>query len=140
MSAGFEAARETRHQDRRDICDSTNLACRTNAFNPDPNGSPVGGAIINYLPIDTKATDYAAYVSDQVKITKYFELLASLRYDRFATDYSDPNQVLVINRNLRAHRQSVQLSLRRGHPPDREVHHLRRLRQLPQPVGRARAR
>ena len=100
MSAGLEAAYETRHQDRRDLCDSTNNACRTNAFNPDPNGSPVGGAIINYLPIDTKATDYAAYVSDQVKITKYFELLASLRYDRFATDYSDPNQVLVINRNL----------------------------------------
>ena len=100
MSAGLEAAYETRHQDRRDLCDSTNNACRTYAFNPDPNGSPVGGAIINYLPIDTKATDYAAYVSDQVKITKYFELLASLRYDRFATDYSDPNQVLVINRNL----------------------------------------
>ena len=100
MSAGLEAAYETRHQDRRDLCDSTNNACRTFAFNPDPNGSPVGGAIINYLPIDTKATDYAAYVSDQVKITKYFELLASLRYDRFATDYSDPNQVLVINRNL----------------------------------------
>ena len=100
MSAGLEAARETRHQDRRDLCDSTNVACRTNAFNPDPNGSPVGGAIINFLPIETKAVDYAAYVSDQVKITKYFELLASLRYDYFSTTYSDPNQALVINRNL----------------------------------------
>jgi catecholate siderophore receptor len=100
MSAGLEAARETRHQDRRDLCDSTNVACRTNAFNPDPNGSPVGGTIINFLPIETKAVDYAAYVSDQVKITKYFELLASLRYDYFSTTYSDPNQALVINRNL----------------------------------------
>ena len=100
MSAGLEAARETRHQDRRDLCDSTNVACRTNAFNPDPNGSPVGGAIINFLPIETKAVDYAAYVSDQVKITKYFELLASLRYDYFSTNYQDPNQALVINRNL----------------------------------------
>jgi catecholate siderophore receptor len=100
MSAGLEAAYETRHQDRRDLCDSTNNICRTNAFNPDPNSSPVGGAIINYLPIETKATDYAAYVSDQVKITKYFELLASLRYDLFGTDYSDPNQALVVNRNL----------------------------------------
>src|SRR5512139_803305 len=100
MSAGLEAARETRHQDRRDLCDSTNNACRTNVFNPDPNGSPVGGAIINFLPIETKAVDYAAYVSDQVKITKYFELLASLRYDYFSTTYSDPNQALVINRNL----------------------------------------
>src|SRR5262249_45763 len=56
--------------------------------------------IVNFLPIDTKATDYAAYVSDQVKITKYFELLASLRYDIFSTTYSDPNQALVINQNL----------------------------------------
>lgn len=100
MSAGLEAARETRHQDRRDLCDSTNNACRTNAFNPDPNGSPVGGAIINYLPIETTAVDYAAYVSDQVKITKYFELLASLRYDYFNTDYTDPNQALPMNRAL----------------------------------------
>jgi len=100
MSAGLEAAYETRHQDRRDLCDSTNNACRTNTYNPNPNGSPVGGAIVNFLPIDTKATDYAAYVSDQVKITKYFELLASLRYDIFSTTYSDPNQALVINQNL----------------------------------------
>jgi catecholate siderophore receptor len=100
MAAGLEAAYETRHQDRRDLCDSTNNLCRTNAFSPDPNGSPTGGPIINYLPIETRATDYAAYVSDQVKITKYFELLASLRYDLFGTDYTDPNQVLVVNRNL----------------------------------------
>jgi catecholate siderophore receptor len=100
MSAGLEAAYETRHQDRRDLCDSTNTACRTFAYNPNPNGSPIGGPTINYLPIETKATDYAAYVSDQVKITKYFELLASLRYDLFSTTYSDPNQALVINRNL----------------------------------------
>src|SRR5215813_12946165 len=100
MLAGLEAGYEKRHQDRRDLCDSTNNACRTNTYNPNPNGSPVGGAIVNFLPIDTKATDYAAYVSDQVKITKYFELLASLRYDIFSTTYSDPNQALVINQNL----------------------------------------
>ena len=130
MSAGLEAARETRHQDRRDLCDSTNLACRTNAYNPDPNSSPIGGAIINYLPIETKAVDYAAYVSDQVKITKYFELLASLRYDYFSTDLQRSEPGAGDQPQSRAHRQSVQLSLRRGRPPDREVHHLRRLRQL----------
>jgi catecholate siderophore receptor len=100
MSAGLEAAYETRHQDRRDICDSTNLACRTSAYYPNPFSSPTGGPIVNFLPIETRATDYAAYVSDQVKITKYFELLASLRYDLFGADYSDPNQALVVNRNL----------------------------------------
>jgi catecholate siderophore receptor len=100
VSAGLEAAYETRHQDRRDLCDSTNNICRTSAYYPNPNSSPVGGPIVNFLPIDTKATDYAAYVSDQAKITKYFELLGSLRYDLFSTDYTDPNQALVINRNL----------------------------------------
>ena len=69
VSAGLEAAYETRHQDRRDLCDSTNNVCRTSAYYPNPNSSPVGGPIVNFLPIDTKATDYAAYVSDQVKIT-----------------------------------------------------------------------
>ena len=40
------------------------------------------------------------YVSDQVKINKYFELLASLRYERFSTVYDDPNQALAINQHL----------------------------------------
>jgi catecholate siderophore receptor len=100
MAAGFEASYETRHQDRRDLCDSVNPICRTSAFYPNPNSSPIASPIINFLPIDTNATDIAAYVSDQVKITKYFELLGSLRFDRFSTTYADPNQALVFNRNL----------------------------------------
>ena len=100
MSAGLEAAYETRHQDRIDLCSSTNAACRTNVVYPNPNGSATGGPITVFLPIDTKANNYAAYVSDQVKITKYFELLASLRYDRFSTVYDDPNQAVVTNRHL----------------------------------------
>ena len=100
MAAGFEAAYETRHQDRRDLCLSTDPACRTSVISPNYGGAPTGGPIVNFLPIDTKATDIAAYVSDQVKITKYFELLGSMRFDRFSTTYSDPNQALVFNRNL----------------------------------------
>ena len=53
---------------------------------PIPTALRSGGAIINFLPIETKAVDYAAYVSDQVKITKYFELLAH----RCATTTSAP--------------------------------------------------
>ena len=100
VAAGLEASRETRHQDRRDICDPANIACRTNAYYPDPNGSPTGGATIVFKPIDTWASNYAAYVSDQLKVNKNLELLASLRYDRFSTVYDDPNQALVINRHL----------------------------------------
>jgi catecholate siderophore receptor len=100
VSAGLEATYETRHQDRRDLCASTVNACRTNAVNPDPGGSPTGGPYTIFLPIATEATNYAAYVSDQVKVTKHLELLASLRYDRFSTVYDDPNQALVVNRHL----------------------------------------
>jgi catecholate siderophore receptor len=100
VSAGLEATYETRRQDRRDLCASTVNACRTNAVSPDPNGSPTGGPYTIFKAIATDATNYAAYVSDQVKVTKYLELLASLRYDRFSTVYDDPNQALVANQHL----------------------------------------
>jgi catecholate siderophore receptor len=100
IASGLELSRETRHQDRRDLCDPTVPACRTNVVDPDPNGSPIGGAIKVYQPIDTKATNVAAFISDQIKINKYIELLASLRVDQFFTDYTDPNQALAANRHL----------------------------------------
>src|SRR5215475_1686231 len=73
VATGLEASRETRHQDRRDICDPANIACRTNAYYPDPNGSPTGGATVVFKPIDTWASNYAAYVSDQLKVNKNLE-------------------------------------------------------------------
>src|SRR5262249_28386296 len=85
-----------------------------------------------------KATDYAAYVSDQVKITKYFELLASLRYDIFSTTYSDPPTRRWSSTRIWRAPQSVQLPLWRRRPPDAKVDHLRRLWQLLQPLGGAR--
>src|SRR5262245_19408317 len=99
VAAGIEAAYETRHQDRTDICDPVNILCRTTVINPG-NGSPTGGLTLPFKPIDTKARDYAAYVSDQMKINEHLELLASLRYDRFSTVYDDPNQVVPANRHL----------------------------------------
>jgi catecholate siderophore receptor len=100
IASGLELSRETRHQDRRDLCDPAVPACRTNVVDPDPNGSPIGGAIKVYQPIDTKATNVAAFISDQVKINKYIELLASLRVDQFFTDYTDPNQAKAVNQHL----------------------------------------
>ena len=99
VAAGVEASYETRHQDRIDICDPVNPRCRTTVIDPG-NSQPSGGLTLVFKPIDTKARNYAAYVSDQVKINKYIELLASLRYDRFSTVYDDPNQVLAKNRHL----------------------------------------
>jgi catecholate siderophore receptor len=100
FATGIEIARETREQNRIDLCDPTNIACRSPIIAPSPNGSPTDGTLVNYLPVNTVSTNQAAYLADQIKINRYVELLASLRYDRFDTDYSDPNQTVVANRNL----------------------------------------
>jgi catecholate siderophore receptor len=100
IAAGVEFSREGREQGRHDICDPLNAVCRTNIVNPSPNLQPVGGAIINYFPITTSANNTAAYMSDQLKVNQYFELLGSLRFDHFGTIYDDPNQALVPNRHL----------------------------------------
>ena len=42
---------------------------------------------------DTLSTDYAGYVIDQMKITQYFELMGSFRFDRFYTHYMDASAV-----------------------------------------------
>jgi catecholate siderophore receptor len=51
-------------------------------------------------------------MSDQIKINQYFELLGSLRFDRFGTVYNDPNQALRVNQHLE--RSDNMLSYRFG--------------------------
>src|SRR5262245_59242490 len=98
--AGLELTRETRSQNRIDICDQALPVCRTNAVFVDPSPAPAGGRPIQFLPIDTVATDIGLFVSDQVKLNQYIEVLGALRFDHFHTSYSDPNQALAINRFL----------------------------------------
>jgi catecholate siderophore receptor len=112
LVGGLELTRETRHQNRLDICDQTVLACRTNVFFVDPFPSPTGGTPVVFKPIDTEATNTAIFVSDQAKLSKYLEFLVSLRYDRFATVYDDPNQAVAANRHLQ--RTDDMLSYRFG--------------------------
>jgi catecholate siderophore receptor len=112
IAAGVEFANEGRWQGRRDICDPLNPNCRTNIVVPNPNPSPTGGTILVYAPIDTQAQDYAAYMSDQIKINQYFELLGSMRFDRFGTVYNDPNQAVLANQHLE--RSDNMLSYRFG--------------------------
>jgi catecholate siderophore receptor len=112
LVGGLELTRETRNQDRLDICDQTVRACRTNVVFVDPFPSPVGGTPVLFKPIDTEATNTAIFVSDQAKLSKYLELLVSLRYDHFATVYDDPNQALAVNRHLQ--RTDDMLSYRFG--------------------------
>jgi catecholate siderophore receptor len=94
LATGIELSRETRNQTRTDLCVPTgaaaNLACYTSLSYPSAGGVPATGFTV--VPgNNTLSTDYAAYISDQMKITRYFELMGSLRYDRFSTHYVDFN-------------------------------------------------
>jgi catecholate siderophore receptor len=100
LAAGYEITGETREQNRTDICDPTVVACRTSVIDPYSMGAPSGGVQKVYEEINTRASNLAMFVSDQIKINKYFEVLASVRGDSFRTVYDDPNQAVVANRHL----------------------------------------
>ena len=116
LVGGTEITRETRAQNRIDICDpgfsAAALPCRTNVVFVDPFPSPVGGPPVVFKPITTEATDAAAFVSDQAKLNQYIELMGAVRFDRFSTTYDDPNQALAVNRHLE--RTDNMLSYRLG--------------------------
>jgi catecholate siderophore receptor len=92
FATGLELSRETRSQSRTDLCVPTgptaNLACYTSLTNPSAGGAPATG-FTDVPGNSTLATNVAAYVSDQMKITQYFELLGSLRLDHYTTHYVD---------------------------------------------------
>jgi catecholate siderophore receptor len=100
LVAGYEITGETREQNRRDICDPNNVVCRTPVIDPYGTGAPSSGTPKVYQEINTRATNLAVFVSDQVKVNKYFELLASVRGDYFRTVYDDPNQAVAANQHL----------------------------------------
>jgi catecholate siderophore receptor len=102
FSVGAEAARETRNQQRafgmtpRLLCDNTNILCRTSLYNP--VDTSFGGVFGGYAPPNkTESTNVAFYGFDQVKFNEYFELLGSIRYDRFETRFRDLNTAPVTN-------------------------------------------
>src|SRR5262245_28465991 len=100
LAAGYEITGETREQNRTDICDPANMACRTSVIDPYGMGAPSGGVQKVYQEINTRASNLAMFASDQIKMNKYFEVLASVRGDFFRTVYDDPNQALVANQHL----------------------------------------
>ena len=88
VTAGIELSRETRSQSRTDLCTGPVLACRTSLADPSSGG--VAAATNTIVPGNTTlSTNIGAYASDQMKVTKYFELLTSVRFDRYATHYVD---------------------------------------------------
>ena len=97
LSAGMELSRETRWQQRANLCyqaaSSGTPVCRTSLWVPDP--SAPDGTFTGYgVPNETTQNTVAVYASDQIKINQYFDLLGALRYDSFKTDYeSAPTQL-----------------------------------------------
>ncbi len=88
VATGIELSRETRNQTRTDLCTGATVACRTSLANPSAGGVPAATNTI--VPGNTTlSTNIGVYASDQMKITRYFELLTSLRFDRFTTHYVD---------------------------------------------------
>jgi catecholate siderophore receptor len=109
FNTGLELSREIRHQQRDNLCypvsgGSTPAGapvCRTDLSDPSPNGSTPadtgwGG------PQDTLMTNFGAYVGDQIKITKYLELMGALRYDYLRTTYDDLTQTVPANQHLQS--------------------------------------
>ncbi len=90
VSAGMELSRETRWQQRANLCyqaaSSGTPVCRTSLWTPEP--SAADGVFTAYgTPNETTQNTVALYASDQIKLNQYFDLLGALRYDSFKTDY-----------------------------------------------------
>ncbi|MEI9804777.1 MAG: TonB-dependent receptor [Pseudolabrys sp.] len=107
VAAGVEVSHETRHQARDNLCYPATAAsnppgapiCRTTLVNPNP--SPSGPVDLGWgPPQDTDMNNVGAYVSDQVKLNKYFEIMGSLRFDQLRTTYDDLTQTVPANQHL----------------------------------------
>jgi catecholate siderophore receptor len=109
LAAGLEFAKENRFQrrargvppagDGNNLCAPAFLACRTSLYFPVDTG--FGGALAGWnTQLLTETTTYAAYLTDQIKLNDYFEVMGALRYDNFHTDFDDPGNALPSARHL----------------------------------------
>jgi catecholate siderophore receptor len=107
FSAGLEATRETRYQQRArgvgptgtatNLCDPAQ--CRTSAYYP--TDTSFGGYFGGWnTSLSTEATTLAAYAFDQIKINEYFEVLGSIRHDHYKAKFGDPGNANAAFRNL----------------------------------------
>jgi catecholate siderophore receptor len=99
LVAGVEISRETRWQQRANLCSPTGgSACRTSLWDPDPNAS-AGTFTVFGAPNETLQNTVAFYASDQIKLNQYFELLGAMRYDVFSTDYTSGAPATTLSRS-----------------------------------------
>jgi len=90
LNVGLELSRESRQQKRTSL-NAVGLPTGKNLpvdlFHPDP--TPDLSAVVPTFASSNRTTQsgLGLYASDQVRITRYLELLGSLRFDAFNTDY-----------------------------------------------------
>ncbi len=75
---GLEISREDREQLRTNIVD----AYRINIANPNPYVS--GNLAATSSLVNSSSNTVGVYIQDQIKITKWFELLAGVRFDNYS--------------------------------------------------------
>lgn len=98
-NAGLEWSRETRDQRRynleaQGLPSGTNLPADLLEPDPEPDLSSVN-RVFSTSNASTQRT-LAAYASEQLGITQYLELVGSLRYDIFSTDYASTSNTGVL--------------------------------------------
>ncbi|WP_224363201.1 TonB-dependent receptor [Hyalangium versicolor] len=97
---GLELSRETRDQTRYNL-EATGLPTGTNlpADLRDPDPEPDLSVVArNFSTSNTSIQRTVAfYASEQLGITQYVELVGSIRYDIFGTDYSSTNAAGVVS-------------------------------------------
>lgn len=109
MAAGIEISHQDRNQRGRTSISyastaATNLAGvpvdRTSVL--DPSLTQLGNIVSLGNPNQTSIDTVAPYLSDQIKLSEYFELLGAVRYDDFSARYKDPLNATATNRYLSA--------------------------------------
>lgn len=88
VNVGLEGSYEHREQFRYNLKDGAGNNPPVDLYNPNVNPS-----VADYLSqfanaSTTRQTTAGAYLADQIKITRYFELLGSARFDWFQTRYT----------------------------------------------------
>ena len=85
---GVEASGELRNQQRYDLKDAAGANPVADLYAPNPNPDTTGFQQVFRSASKTQQSTAGVYLADQLKITKYLELLGSARFDWFQTRYT----------------------------------------------------
>ena len=88
LNVGLEASGERRDQQRYNLRDASNANPVADLYSPNPSPDISGYLQVTPTASKTEQSTVGVYIADQLKITKYLELLGSARFDWFQTGYT----------------------------------------------------